>query len=66
MSYLTRPSNVRVYQFRQPPGCEPVDFTARFIRHSVGAIVPVASSKLKLRAIGGLNPANGLINFAGQ
>ena len=21
MSYLTRPSNVRVYQFRQPPGC---------------------------------------------
>jgi hypothetical protein len=20
MSYLTRPSNVRVYQFRQPPG----------------------------------------------
>jgi hypothetical protein len=34
MSYLTRPSNVRVYQFRQPPGCEPVDFTARFIRHN--------------------------------
>jgi hypothetical protein len=26
MSYLTRPSNVRVYQFRQPPGCAR-DFT---------------------------------------
>jgi hypothetical protein len=39
MGYPTRPSNVRVYQFRQPPGC------SRMILRD-GALVPAARVEL--------------------
>jgi hypothetical protein len=61
MGCPTRPSNVRVYQFRQPPCCGPSILPTQSVgRHRSADQSP----RLKIPAITRLNFLDRLLNFA--